>query len=79
MGIHKQLLEEAKKQEEEAEQALACAKKRVRTTRLAVSFSRATREWLEKIVNTIFWYNKHGFIIKFVSKTNNLGGVEFSY
>ena len=41
------LLEEAKKTEAEAEQALANAKKKLQVTRLAVALAKSTREWLE--------------------------------
>ena len=47
--IYDDLLEEAKKHEEEAEQALACARKKVQVTRLAVSLATATRKWLEEL------------------------------
>ena len=47
-GKYDDLIEEAKKHQEEAEQALANARKKVQVTMLAVSLARSTREWLEK-------------------------------
>ena len=50
-GKYDDLLEEAKKHEEEAEQAVACAKNKLRAARAAVAIARATRRFLEEINN----------------------------